>query len=74
MSGSKSTEYLKTMVFRIPEDLKEQFLMAILHQHTYIQGVCQAFIEYYVAYDLGDREPNVIQSIVHRSRLLRKRG
>lgn len=63
-------ELLKSMVFRIPEPLKNDFKVALLKNGvTHLQNTFEAFVEAVVDYDKGEKS-EVIRNILKRAKSL----
>jgi hypothetical protein len=64
------TEELKSVIFRVPQSLKDSFRVALIHQDTDAQHLLEAFAEFFVDFDNGNTKSVSMSSIVARSRAL----
>lgn len=67
----KPEKNMKSMVFRIPDDVKTPMRIAMLKHGIKIQDTFQAFAEVFAAYDRdGKSPPDVMKSIIKRAQAL----
>ena len=64
------TDTMKTMVFRIPEELKKDFRIVLMKNAVTVQDTFQAFTEILVAFDKGEKITDPIKTIIRRSQTL----
>jgi len=57
----------KLLVFRMPEDLKMKFKMALLKNHLDIQHTFEGFAEVFIAWTEGEKMGDAMKSVVKRS-------
>jgi len=60
----------KMMVFRMPEQLKMDFRIAVMKQGLDIQHTLEAFAEQFIAYTEGDKCSDPIKTIIKRASIL----
>ncbi|CAK0779608.1 hypothetical protein CCP2SC5_920015 [Azospirillaceae bacterium] len=60
----------KLVVFRMPENLKTDFKVALLKNHLDIQHTFEAFTEVFISWTAGEKIPDAMKAVVKRSATL----
>lgn len=65
---------IKWMVFKMPEDLKAEFKIALIKNKLSVQNTFIAFVEALVGHSRGEKAQNThIAAIIKRSQVLSKK-
>jgi hypothetical protein len=63
---------IKMIVFRMPENMKTEFRMALMQNRVDLQHTMESFVETFIAYVNGETYSDPIKRIIKRSQLLSK--